>query len=64
MTTLENKNTRTLENTHAYLITKKEDLISERDRMENNWNESMRSRMQTIAMASIQKFGVVLSKLA
>jgi hypothetical protein len=47
----------------AYLIDTIEELRSERDRMETNWNDSMRERMQTIAMISITKFNTPLSAL-
>jgi len=47
----------------AYLIETKEELISERDRMEANWDESMRPRMQTLSRASFQKFGTPISQL-
>ena len=47
----------------AYLIDTVEELRSERDRMEANWNEGMRSRMQTIAKISITKFNTPLSEL-
>ena len=47
----------------AYLIDTVEELRSERDRMEANWDNSMRERMQTIAMISITKFKKPLSSL-
>jgi hypothetical protein len=47
----------------AYLIDTIEELISERDRMEANWNDSMYERMQTIAKISITKFKKTLSSL-
>jgi hypothetical protein len=60
MITLANK---TVAQKPAYLIDTKAELIAERDRMEANWNESMRSRMQTIAMISMAKFNTPLSAL-
>ena len=45
----------------AYLINTVEELIIERDRMEANWDNSMRERMQTISMISITKFKKPLS---
>lgn len=53
----------TLQNKPAYLFDSKEELIQERDRMESNWNNAMRSRMQTLALISIQKFNTPLSLL-
>ncbi len=47
----------------SYLIDTKEELISERDRMESNWNESMRPRMSTISKISLMKFGKTISSL-
>jgi hypothetical protein len=47
----------------AYLINTVEELISERDRMEANWDNSMRERMQTISMISITKFKKPLPSL-
>ena len=47
----------------AYLIDTIEELVAERDRMESNWNDSMRERMQTIAQIAITKFKTPLSSL-
>ena len=47
----------------SYLIDTVEELRIERDRMEANWDDSMRDRMQTIAMISITKFKKPLSSL-
>jgi hypothetical protein len=47
----------------AYLIDTIEELISERDRMDSNWNDSMRERMQTISKISLTKFNTPLSSL-
>jgi len=47
----------------AYLIDTIEELRSERDRIEANWDNSMYERMQTIAKISITKFGKTLSSL-
>ena len=60
MTTLANK---TVTEKPAYLIDTKAELIAERDRMEANWKESFRSRMQTLAMISMTKFNTPLSAL-
>jgi hypothetical protein len=47
----------------AYLIDTIEELIAERDQMEANWDESMRTRMQDLARISITKFSTRLSEL-
>lgn len=47
----------------AYLIDSIEELRSERDRMEANWNDSMTDRMRTISMISLTKFKTPLSEL-
>lgn len=47
----------------AYLIDTIEELRLERDFMESNWNNSMRTRMQTISLISMTKFKTPLSSL-
>ena len=47
----------------AYLIDSIDELRAERDRLESNWTDSMRERMQSLAMISITKFKTPLSQL-
>ena len=41
----------------------KQEFIALRDDMELNWDDSMRSHMQVLSLACINRFGVLLSKL-
>lgn len=46
----------------AYLFDNASDIIAERDRMESNWCESMRSRMVTLSMIYRKLTGGLLSQ--
>jgi len=41
----------------------KEQFINLRDKMENNWKETLRPSMQVLALTCINKFGITLSNL-
>ena len=47
----------------VYLITSKNELISEMNFMENNWDNSMTLRMLEISKQSIKLFNTPISKL-
>lgn len=47
----------------AYLLTK-EEILTERDTMEANWNDSMYDRMGELGRISIVRYKMPLSKLA
>ena len=52
-----------IETKPAFLFQDKNEIIAERDRMEANWSDSMRPRMQALSMISVRKFGVTISNL-
>lgn len=41
----------------------KQQFINLRDKMENNWSETLRPSMQVLSLACINKFGTTLSNL-
>ena len=47
----------------VFLIETIEEIISERDYMESNWNESMRPRMNQLGKYCFFKFGKLLSQI-
>ena len=47
----------------VYLITNKLEMITERDFMESNWNNSMNERMRDLAIQSVRVFNTPLSQL-
>jgi hypothetical protein len=47
----------------VFLIETIEEIISERDYMESNWNESMRPRMNQLGKYCFSKFGKLLSQI-
>lgn len=41
----------------------KQEFIALRDDMELNWDDSMRSHMQVLSLACINRFGITLSEI-
>ena len=42
----------------------KQEFISYRDELENNWNETLKPLMRVLSLACINKFGTTLANLA